>query len=169
MLLCGLGGVFTADFKATRKRRCASFLLYLSSLGFLRARAMSSYVRRNWKGEITDVHPRPQLKDGLELLADDDPELVAFLQKAGRDEKVRQFSAKEQAGFKREYEKAIAEEESIQLSVSAFAKSFAMLEDELSKLLSRIINAGGSKIAFAIYYSPTSFDARSEIVSNSVI
>ncbi len=61
------------------------------------------------------------------------------------------------------------EQEAIRTAVIAFNARFSELELVLGNLLSAIINIKDSKIAHAIYYSPTSFDARSEIITNAII
>ena len=53
--------------------------------------------------------------------------------------------------------------------VTNFHSNFAQLETCLANLLHAILDASTSAIPLAIYYSPTSFDARAEVVGNALI
>jgi hypothetical protein len=50
-----------------------------------------------------------------------------------------------------------------------FQRRFVDLEVALSALLQAILNGLASQVAYAIYYSPTGFHARADIVSNALL
>ncbi len=61
------------------------------------------------------------------------------------------------------------EEDAIKAAVAEFNRVFATLEGSLSGLLYATLNLRNSQVAYAIYFSPTSFDARAELVKNALI
>jgi hypothetical protein len=61
-----------------------------------------------------------------------------------------------------------SEQEALKDAVHLFQSDFGRLEVALANLLHAVLNAGSSRIPYAIYYSPNSFDARTEIVSNAL-
>lgn len=61
------------------------------------------------------------------------------------------------------------EHAAIRQAVTQFNQQFAELETALSALLYVTVNRPNSRVAYALYYSPTSFDARVDLVQNAVI
>jgi hypothetical protein len=130
------------------------------------------YVRRNWKGEITDIYSAPQIYAGnWEKLSEDDPEIIAFQKAAPKKALLAEHTWPKNIRERvvKGFAKASEDEKKIKAASGSFAYSFGQLESSLSELLQRLLGGGESKIGFAIYFSPTSFEARSEIVGNTVI
>ena len=134
------------------------------------------FVQRNWRGEIIGLYSSPQpQQDGTSLtepepLPDDHPEVVAYrakhpvpegFLKPPTEQEHRRFAAMNKAAEK--------EHERIRRNVTQFTIAFSGLETALSALLYAMLNIQKSQIAYAIYYSPTSFDARAELVGNALI
>ena len=61
-----------------------------------------------------------------------------------------------------------SEREALRDAVHLFQSDFGRLEVALANLLHAVLNASTSRIPYAIYYSPNSFDARVEIVGNAL-
>lgn len=167
--------MFTATFKAAMNGSCAFWPLYVGVCS-VRVLAMP-FVQRNWKGEITGLYANPQPQpDGTSLtdplpLPDDHPDVVAFLAKQPPlpPEILKPPSEEELAQIRRDHERIEREHMAIRDAVVAFNSKFAALETALSALLYSILNLANSKLAYAIYYSPTSFDARATLVENCII
>jgi hypothetical protein len=127
------------------------------------------FVQRNWKGEITGLFANAQ-GYATEELPDDNPEIIAYrtkhpvppeLLKPPTKEELQRFST-----MMREDE---LERKRIRNAVMSFHGAFSSLETALSTLLYAILHIPDSQLAYAIYYSPTSFDARAELVNNALI
>lgn len=134
------------------------------------------YVQRNWKREITGLFAAPQPQpDGTSLtdpepLPDDHPEIVAFLERHPVPPAfLKPLTAAEIQQQEQRRTKIEADHEAIRNAVSAFNNAFMHVETSLSALLYSCLGISKSNVAYAIYYSPTSFDARCEIVENAVI
>jgi len=61
-----------------------------------------------------------------------------------------------------------SEREALKEAVHLFQSDFGRLEVALANLLHAVLNARKSTVPYAIYYSPNSFDARADIVSNAL-
>jgi hypothetical protein len=61
------------------------------------------------------------------------------------------------------------EHEAFRLETHRFQQKFGRLESSLSRLLHAILDANGSRIPDAIYYSIISFDARASMVGNALL
>jgi hypothetical protein len=68
-----------------------------------------------------------------------------------------------------ETERIDKEHAEIRNAADIFNQRFTHLELSLSALLYSILNLQNSRLAYAIYYSPTSFDARAELVGNCIL
>ncbi len=124
------------------------------------------FVRRDESGKITGWASTEQ-PDTNEFLPDDHPEVVAFNARFPPGF-LKQPTAEEIAAMDAERIRLDKEHEEIRKFNVAFALRFSELELALGNLLYEIIHRPESRLAHAIYYSPTSFHARCEIVSNSV-
>jgi hypothetical protein len=132
------------------------------------------YVQRSHRGHITglSLNPQPQ-PDGTSLteaepLPEDDPEVIAF--RAAHPAPPHQpLTIEEMRHWDAEVAKLGKEHEAIKASMHRFNNGFAELESALSGLLHTILNVQNSLVAYAIYHSPTSFDARCQIVENALI
>jgi hypothetical protein len=71
--------------------------------------------------------------------------------------------------FAAQYRENELEHERLRNHVGQFLYIFSTLETALSTLLYAILNIRDSQIAYAVFYSPTSFEARAEIVNNALI
>jgi hypothetical protein len=128
------------------------------------------FVQRNWKGEITGLFARPQSDEANEELPEDNPEVLAYLAKHPvPPELLKPPTKEERERFAKEYRENELEHQRIRDNLAQFYYTFSTLETALSALLYAILNLRDSQIAYAIYYSPTSIDARAEMVHNAVI
>jgi hypothetical protein len=137
------------------------------------------YVQRDHKGNIVGLYAAPQEpvdgipRTGPEPLPDDHPEVVAFLQKlealhGPRPKPPPMPTIEEMKRRTAEGERLKREHEEIKKAVDHFNAIFAGLEIALSALLYATLNIRKSQVAYAIYYSPTSFDARATLVDNAL-
>lgn len=125
------------------------------------------FVYRNFKGEITGYAAVEQDK-AKEFVPDDDPELLAFKAKHPVTD-VPPLTPKELARLATESQKLGAERVAMTSATARFHELFSGLEVALSALLYATINRPDTRVAYAIYYSPTGFDARVGIVENAVL
>lgn len=121
------------------------------------------FVRRDANGKIISSFLQPQ--NNTEEVSDDAPEYVEYLKNFPSGFLV--MTPEQAAQAESKAKKSKQEENEIHLAIETFNKLFSSLESALSLLLHSILNAKG-EVAFAIYYSPTSFDARAEIVGNAL-
>jgi hypothetical protein len=125
------------------------------------------FVQRNWKGEVTGLFARSQAN---EELPEDDPEVIAFRQAHPID--PRMLSPRTPAEIdksNRDHMRVEADHKLIAAGVVKFNRLFTELETAMSALMYALINKPDSQIAYAIYYSPTSFEARATLVENSLV
>ena len=123
------------------------------------------FVERDENGKIISASAAVQRGKAEEELFDDDPELITFF---------AQFPAgfldppnPEELERERQEELRIApEHERIRTNAALFNSMFSDLENSLGLFLNVLLNIPNSQIAYAIYFSPTSFEARCEIVQN---
>jgi len=101
-----------------------------------------------------------------DFITDDDPDFIAYLAETPPLEPPTKEDLKR---LSHEWKRIGEEQEAIRDEVLSFHTAFSGLEQSLSVLLHNILNAGTSRVAYAIYYSPTSFDARAELVGNALI
>jgi DNA-directed RNA polymerase subunit L len=104
-------------------------------------------------------------------LPDDHPEVVAYRNAHPiPQELLRPLTDAERQRNAQMQKQVEDEHEAIRNAVAAFNQRFSELEIALSALLYECINVKdrNSKVAYAVYYSPTSFDARCDIVENVV-
>lgn len=137
------------------------------------------YVQRDHKGNIIATYANPQSPvDGIprtepDPLPEDHPEVVAFRQKMealfGTFSKRQPLNFEEMKRQRAEGERIEREHQEIKQAVERFNSVFAQLEIALSALLYATLNLRNSQAAYAIYYSPTSFDARAALVDNVLI
>ncbi len=125
------------------------------------------YVQRDSKGNITTTHATIQPGRAEEELPDDNPELLAFYAMFPPGFLTPPTEA-EWAKIRANNKRLAKEHEKIRNSISLFNTSFSELEIALSALLYQILNILNSRVAYAIYFSPTSFEARCEIVDNAL-
>jgi hypothetical protein len=127
------------------------------------------FVQRNWKGEVIGVYANPQTY-AQEVLPDDHPDVVAFREAHPVDPKLLVPPSPEDIESSHKAYLRVGEDHKlIAAGIVRFNKWFAELETALSALLYVLINKPDSKIAYAIYFSPTSFEARVTLVENSLI
>jgi hypothetical protein len=124
------------------------------------------FVLRNWKGEIRELYESLRFDPNAEHLPDDHPEIIAYYAKFPIEPPP---TAEEFRKFEEMMHEDGVERMRIQNNVMQFHGAFSSLETALSTLLASILNITGSQLSYAIYYSPTSFDARAEIVNNALI
>jgi len=123
------------------------------------------YVQRDWKKRIIAVCYDAYMTDPeWELLPDDHPDFIAYMGGNPVDPTKEELER-----FGKELARLEDEGLAIKAAVADFNVAFSQLEQALSHLLHDILNVGDSKLAYAIYFSPTSFDARAELVGNAVI
>ena len=128
------------------------------------------YIQRNWRGHITGLFANPQPDYATEELPEDHPEVIAFREKHPIAKELLAPPTWEQIQRTREEsERNAKEHEAIKAAVDAFNRGFSNLEISLSALLYNAIHLPSSQVAYAIYFSPTSFDARVQLVDNAVI
>jgi hypothetical protein len=135
------------------------------------------YVQRDHKGNITGLFAAPQPQPGgicltdTNPLPDNDPHVVAFRKKqeAIFGPPPRPMTPEELRRLSEDGERLKREHEEIRRIVVTFNQAFAELETALSALLYSVLNIRQSQVAYAIYYSPSSFDARAKIVDNALI
>jgi hypothetical protein len=139
------------------------------------------YVQRNHKGEITGLFAaRQPQRDGSDItepdpLPEDHPEVVAFRKRAEAffgpppPPRTEDELRAEMRLFQQENRRVEHEVGKIKRAVEWFDANFNQLEIALSALLATMLNIPGSRAAHAIYFSPNSFDARVEIVSNVLV
>ena len=125
------------------------------------------YVQRDSKGSITAAHATIQPGRAEEELPDDNPELLAFYAMFPPRFLTPPTEA-EWAKIRANNERLEKEHEKIRHNISLFNAIFSQLEIAQSALLYQILNIHNSKVAYAIYFSPTSFEARCEIVGNAL-
>lgn len=134
------------------------------------------YVQRDHRGEIIGLYANPQpQQDGIDTtlpdpLPETNPEVIAFREKmASRfgspPPPITPGEAKRQT---QNWSRLDKEHKEISGAVLAFNAGFTELEISLSTLLYCLINIPSSQIAYAIYFSPTGFEARVEIVNNTI-
>lgn len=128
------------------------------------------FVQRNHRGEVTGLFANRQLGYAEEQLADDHPDVVAF-RKAHPTPKelLEPLSVEDIRRLDADSKRIATEHDAIRQAIAAFHQGFSMLENALSALLYIMINQPKSQIAYAIYYSPTGFEARSDVVENALI
>jgi hypothetical protein len=127
------------------------------------------YVLRNWKGEITGYSEGGPMGDKSELVAEDHPDLVAYIKAHPiPPEMLRPLTEQERAEAQADWERVRKEHDEIQQAIWRFNGLFSQLETALSCLLYAAIHQPKTQIAYAIYFSPNGFDARREIVDNAV-
>lgn len=127
-----------------------------------------AYVRRDSTGKIIAYSQSEQPEgSGYVFCPDDDPELV---------ERNRQINAgytpptpEELSKIRAEHAAIEKEHEELKQFTTIFGQLFSELELALGNLLAEIIHKPSSRIAHAIYYSPTGFHARSELVGNALL
>lgn len=132
------------------------------------------YVSRGFHEEITGVftHKHDQAK---EFLPDDHPDVVAFNERMnrilGKIPPAKPLTEKEIKKQGREQKKLEQEHEKLRNALELFRTRFSELEIALSTLLYEVLhlNNRNSKVPYALYYSPTSFHARVELVENAVV
>jgi hypothetical protein len=126
------------------------------------------FVQRDWRGNITGLYSGRQ-DYAQEELPDDHPEVVEFNAKHPVPaELLCGPTTEEIAESSRQKEKLKAEESDMRRQTDLFRNSFNELEIALSALLYAILNAKG-RVAYAVYYSVNSFEARSDLVGNALI
>lgn len=127
------------------------------------------YVRRNGKGEIIGSSSGSQT-DHEEFLPDDNAEVIAFheMLRAAGVWPPPTFTEQDLANLLPIMKKVDNELEALKNAIWSFNQTFHEFELALSSLLyvALRIEPLSSQVAYAIYYSPTSFDARTEIVDN---
>lgn len=123
------------------------------------------FVQRNSSGKIVSSCANLQPGQAEEELHDDDPELVAYLSQFPTGFLTPPTEA-EIARMNKTHERLQREHEAIRNNVIRFNAVFSHLETALSALLYSALNIQNSQVAYAIYFSPTGFDARAEIVDN---
>jgi hypothetical protein len=127
------------------------------------------FVRRNWKGEITGITARPQPGNAEEFLPDDNSEIITFTKAHPVSEKLlTPLSADEWRAIHQDNTRLQREHDELRSVIWTFNQAFSEFEIALSALLysSLHLESRGSHIPYVIYYSPTGFEARSEIVDN---
>jgi hypothetical protein len=134
------------------------------------------YVQRDRTGKIVGVYanPAPQ-PDGTCLtepdpLPDDHPEVVEFFTKFPLP-KIVPLTDKQRQQMRREEEAQSAEFHELRNLMLNHFHVWSQLEMALSALLYVLLNIQpkSSHIAYAIYYSPSGFEARRKIIDDAVI
>lgn len=123
------------------------------------------YVQRNSKGEITGVYAVAQSGYAEEFLPDQNGEVVAFRAPLPDAPKPEPLTPAQEQMWKR----VSVEYDALPSFAQHFNHAISNLELGLSTLLYAILNAKKSKLAYAIYYSPTSLEARCDLVENALI
>lgn len=129
------------------------------------------YIKRNWKGEVTGLFSVPQPSFATEKLPDDHPEVLAYRTDHPVPEHLLKPQTEEEIKHsQKEYERLEKEHKSLKSAIWIFNQTFSELEIALSAMLYQAINVQpkSSRVAYAIYFSPESFGARTAIVDNVV-
>lgn len=127
------------------------------------------FVERNWRGEITGLFARLQPDCATETLPEDDPEVVAFKAKHPVPENfLKPLTEKESQRMAQSHKRLENEHQALRNAIWAFNAAFNELEIALSALLHEMLHIPGGQVAYAIYYSPNGFSARTEIVANVI-
>lgn len=127
------------------------------------------FVQRNWKGEVTGLFANPQ-DHAKEELPDDHPDVVSFRNAHPIDPKLLIPPSPEEIEERHKaWLRVEADHKLIAAGIVQFNRWFAQLETALSALLYVLLNKPASQVAYAIYFSPTSFEARVTIVENTLI
>lgn len=139
------------------------------------------YIDRK-KGKIVSLFSVPQanedgevLRDAegkplQEFLPDDHPEVIEFCKEHPMPE-TKPLTPKEIEQQHREWQRLDVEHKSLRDLMVSFSITFSELEMALGNLLYEILNIQpkSSHIGHAIYYTPTSFEARRDIVNSALI
>lgn len=127
------------------------------------------YVQRNWKGEITGLFAIRQPGYAEEELPDDHPDVVSFNEAHPiPPEMLRPLTPDERRRIQDDHVRITKEHDALRNAIWSFNSAFNELEIALSTLLHEALHVPKSKVAYAVYYSPNSFDARAEIVDNVI-
>ena len=127
------------------------------------------FIQRNWKGEITGVFANAQPDYAEEQLPEDHPEIIAF--RAAHPtppEMLQPLTPAQIRQMEADHVRLRKEHDALRNAIWTFNSTFNELEIALSALLYAALNVPNSQVAYAIYYSPNSFDARAEIVDNVI-
>jgi hypothetical protein len=125
------------------------------------------FVQRDSSGNIISSHATKQPGVAEEELSNDSSELIAFYAKFPANFHTPPTESEWQKIHQQQMHLA-REHEAIRNNVSLFNAVFSELELALGALLYVIINIPRSRLAYAIYFSPTGFEARLGIVDNSL-
>jgi hypothetical protein len=121
------------------------------------------YVQRNSKLEIVGLYANPQPGIAEEFVIEEHPEVQALRDEMGATEWPSQMpSTTEMRRMEREQQELLAEGAEMDSAIVRFLKSWSNLETSLSTLLYEAldIRPRSSRVAYAIYYSAPSFEAR---------
>ncbi|MEL3890291.1 hypothetical protein V6B08_08445 [Ferrovibrio sp. MS7] len=127
------------------------------------------FVQRNWKGEVTGLFSLAQAGHAEEELSEDNPEVIAFRQAHPvPPELLRPLTHDERRKINHDHDRLKTEHTQLRNAIWAFNATFNEMELALSALLYSALDIKHSQVAYAIYYSPNGFDARTEIVDNVI-
>jgi hypothetical protein len=129
------------------------------------------FVHRNWKGEITGLSTGGEPGAANEILPDNNDEIVAFRKAHPVPEALlKPLSPSDIVKHNQDQARIQREHEDLRTAIWAFNQAFSNFETALSALLYAALHldSQGSHIPYVIYYSPTGFETRSEIVDNVV-
>ena len=129
------------------------------------------FVQRNRKGEVTGLFLNRQQGGDDEELGDEHPDVIAF--RAAHptpDGMLRPLSEKERRRIEEESERIEREHQDLHKAIWRFNAAFLEVETALSALLYAALHISPchSQIAYAIYYSPSGFEARTAIINNVI-
>ena len=139
---------------------------FVRFVDFLETFAMP-YVRRDKSGVIIG-HSITKQSEDTEFLPDDHPELVKYFSQFPPGF-LTPPTPDEWRQIRTEQKRIDEEHEQIRAVTVAFNLRFSEPELALSALLYVVFNKPESHLAYAVYFSPTGFDARVEIVENSLL
>lgn len=138
------------------------------------------YIRRK-KGKIVATFFSPQANDNGEILRDaegkplqeylpdDDPEIIEFRKRHPMLE-VKPLTQQQIKVLEKEWDRLGKEQKLLRDYMVTFSDSWSQMEIALSCLLYKVLNIKpkSSHLAYAIYYSPSSFDARSQLIDKTL-
>jgi hypothetical protein len=128
------------------------------------------YVQRNRDGEVTGLFEVPQPGTTAEFLPDWHGEVAAFRAESPTPlELLKPPSEKDIQRMAQDHQRIEREHTAIRSAVQRFNGLFSELEIALSALLHQTLNGPQHQLAYAIYFSPTSFHTRAEMITNVLV